>query len=73
LVTSYENEFGVRDLYVFTLKGEFIAQTEAPLVSQNVDAPYPFTISAGKIFQIVEDEDGESWALFIHNLELSSS
>ncbi len=68
--TSYENNNGVRNLYVFTLKGQFIKQLEIPLVSQNVDTPYPFTTCKGKLYQIVENEEAESWGLFVHSIDI---
>ena len=71
-VTSYENDHGTRDLYVFTLNGEFIKQMEVPLVSQNVDAPYPFTIHKGKIYQIFENEDDDGWELFSYDIDMSN-
>lgn len=70
-VTSYENENGKRDLYVFDLDGAFLRHMEIPLVSQNVDIPFPFTIFQGKVYQIVENEDEENWELFVHNTGLS--
>ncbi len=69
-VTSYENKNGMRDLYVFTLKGQFIKHLEIPLVSQNVDIPYPFTICKGKLYQIVENEEGDSWGLFVYSIKI---
>ena len=56
-VTSYEKDNGKRDLTVFTLKGTFVKQMELPLVSQNVDNPYPFAIHLGILYQIIENED----------------
>jgi hypothetical protein len=63
-VVSYENPHGKRDLYVFNLKGQYLKDMEVPLVSQNVDNPYPFTFYKGKLYQIVENVDEEKWELF---------
>ena len=68
-ITSYENHNSKRDLYMFSLKGQFLKKMELPLVSRNVDIPYPFTIIKGKLFQIVENENNESWELFLHQID----
>jgi hypothetical protein len=69
-VISYENSHGKRDLYAFTLNGQFLKQLEIPLVSQNVDTAFPFTVYRGKLYQIVEDEEQERWQLFVHRIVL---
>lgn len=68
-VTSYENQNGRRDLYLFSIKGRFLKHMEVPLVSQNVDIPFPFTVARGKVYQIVENDSEETWELFVHEID----
>ena len=56
-----ESEFVILDT-----GGKFLKKSMVPFKNANPRVPYPFTISSGKLFQLVENDDTEEWELHIH-------
>lgn len=55
--------------FIFNLDGKLLKKVWLPLVDQDILAVYPFTITGGKIFQLVENEDEEEWELHVSEIK----
>lgn len=55
---------GQYDTFIYDLQGKLIENTLLPLKDQDVFAISPYTITGGKIYQLIENED-EEWDLHI--------
>ncbi|MCK5059302.1 MAG: hypothetical protein KAT34_21815 [Candidatus Aminicenantes bacterium] len=55
---------GRYDSFIYDLQGKLIKNTLLPLKDQDIFAIFPFTITGGKIYQLIENE-GEEWELHI--------
>jgi len=53
---------------VYDLTGQFLEKIFLPLVDSNPLEISPFTISQGKIYQLVENEDEEQWEFHINKI-----
>lgn len=58
-----KNEFVIFDI---GNRGKFLKKSMVPFKNANPLEPYPFTISNGKLFQLVDNEETEEWELHIH-------
>lgn len=67
VITSKENQ-GKWETFVFNLEGKLEKKLQLPLVEANPTELYPFTVSEGKIYQLVDNEETESWELHIHTI-----
>jgi hypothetical protein len=48
---------------IFDLTGKLLKTAALPLEAMDIKALYPFTIKNDKLYQLVEDADGENWNL----------
>ena len=55
-----------KDLFFSLLKEEFLKELNLPIRRQDELLPYPYSISRGKLYQLIED--GEYWRLKITRL-----
>jgi len=68
-VLPYKNKEGEKSTFlVFDLNGKFIKKAPVAFSEQNILEAYPYTIDSGKLYQLVENEDEETWNLHINNL-----
>jgi len=74
-VSTYRSENKTKyEFFFFDNNGKFIHKLFIPLKFQTALQPYPLSITDGKLYQLIEDEDEEIWELhksFIHNLKLT--
>lgn len=61
-----EGDSSATQCLVFDVQGKYLNEMAVPLKRQNELKPYPYTIAAGKVYQLVED--GELWRLVITEL-----
>lgn len=68
-VTTYrvdEDNAGATQCFVFDVDGKFLKELTIPLRRRDELLPYPYAVSAGKLYQLVEE--GEHWRLKITEL-----
>ncbi len=74
-VSTYRSKDKTKYEFLFFDKnGKFIHSLYIPLKFQTALKPYPLSISNGKLYQLIENEDEETWELhmnFIHNSKLT--
>lgn len=68
--TQEEPNKGVNkyETLVFDLKGKFVKTFMCPTKMQDPLRPYPMIIHEGKLYQLIENEDDESWEVHITDL-----
>jgi hypothetical protein len=62
-----ENEKTVFLLY--DMNGKFLKKKDIPLKYQTIRRPYPVTIRNGKLYQLVENIEGEEWDLYVEEIK----
>jgi len=55
--------------YLYGIKGNFIKTLSLPLFDRHLWAPYPYYIKNGKLYQVLENEDTETWELHITEIQ----
>jgi len=70
-VLTYETQGDLNKIYIFDLnkQGAFIRSVFLPLVQMSAELPYPYVISGGKLYQLVESLDDEEWELRITDIK----
>ncbi len=67
-VLTYKKVKGnLSELYIFDTSGKFLEKAMLPLVEKNAFLAFPFTLSKGKVYQVVEVRDDE-WELQITDI-----
>ncbi|MCP4154117.1 MAG: hypothetical protein GY757_40700, partial [bacterium] len=56
------------ELFLFDTKGKFLKKAMLPLVEKNAFLAFPFALSKGKVYQVVEISD-DQWELQISNIK----
>jgi len=64
-VLSWRRKEKKSECFIYDLAGNLINKTYLPLEENNIFIPYPFAIGNGKHYQLVENEDDETWELHI--------
>lgn len=65
-IETYKKKDGKESEFViFTIDGKYLKTRYLPLVERNPEAPYPYTVKNGKLYQLVENIDAEGWELHI--------
>lgn len=67
-VVPYKKKQGKSELHIFDMKGKLLKTVLVELAEQNIFEFYPYAVSGGKIYQLVDNEDTEDWELRIHSL-----
>lgn len=67
-VQTFNKSNDKTEFLIFDLEGKFLKTAFLPLVYENIVTPYLYTISGGKIYQLVENED-EEWELQISEIK----
>ena len=68
-VTTYRRTDEGLECFVFNRDGEFLRKTFLPLVRENIFREYPYDIHDHTIYQLVEDDAGDGWDLYIRKME----
>ena len=68
-VLTYEQEGGKSAFYIFDFKGQFLKKVFAPFYESDFLHFYPYSISGGKLYQLLDNEDTEEWELVVSDLE----
>jgi hypothetical protein len=53
------------EIIVLDLQGNLLKKVMVPVKEKNVEYLYPYSIHAGKLYQIVENEESEEWELHV--------
>ncbi|MCP4152651.1 MAG: hypothetical protein GY757_33250 [bacterium] len=69
-ILTFKEENQNRELLVFDLEGKLLQKKMLPIREKNVFELYPYTITQGKVYQIIENEESEEWELFCWKLEI---
>jgi hypothetical protein len=56
------------EILLFDIKGTFLKQVFIPIKMNTPIQPYPFNIHEGFLYQVVEDEEEEEWALHVSEI-----
>jgi hypothetical protein len=64
-----EKEKALTKTLIFDLKGKLMKTVSLLLEAMDIKALYPFTIKKDKLYQLVEDADGENWNLQITGIK----
>lgn len=67
VLTYKKDANGSSELFIFKTDGELIKKSVLPVRDMNIFRPYPFTISGGKLYQLIETDD-EKWKLHIFEI-----
>ena len=66
-ILTNKREEGKNEFVILDTGGKFLKKIMATFKNVNLRVPYPFAISNGILYQLVENED-EEWELHIHEL-----
>ncbi len=64
-VQTFKRDGDKYEFYIFTISGKLLNKKLLNLEKKDMMEEYPFFISNGKVFQLIEDEDEEEWSLQI--------
>jgi hypothetical protein len=64
-----ETEKALTKTLIFDITGKLLKTVSLPLKAMDIKALYPFTIKNDKLYQLVEDADGENWNLQITGIK----
>jgi len=65
---THRHENGRTRFLVMDLNGTHLKTVLLPLAQQTFLIPYPYTIHGGRFYQLVEDEDTETWRLVVQEI-----
>jgi hypothetical protein len=68
-VLTYYKEDNKSEFIVLDLKGNFITRIMFPLAHSIFLEPYPYTIYEGKLYQIVENQETETWEMYTTDIK----
>ncbi|NIM14148.1 MAG: hypothetical protein GTO45_19065 [Candidatus Aminicenantes bacterium] len=68
-VISNKRKNGKYESFIFNLGGNVLKKLWLSLVEKDMIEFYPFTITGGKIYQLVENEDEEQWELHVTEIK----
>jgi hypothetical protein len=68
-VLTFNSTEGKSEFHVFDFQGKLLNRTMVPFQDNEFLRIYPYTIKNGKIYQVVDNEDTESWELHIDDIK----
>lgn len=68
-VQTYKKKDGKGEFYVFDMKGKLLKTVMVPFSFNNIMLEDLYTVSSGKLYQLVENEETEKWDLHIIPIE----
>lgn len=69
-VQTFKSEKEKSEFYILDLDGKLSGKIMVPFRESELLRAYPFTISKGKIYQLIESDDSEEWELHINEIVL---
>jgi hypothetical protein len=67
-VIPYKKKEGKSELHIFDVPGKLLGKVLVDIEELDIFEFYPFTISRGKIYQLVDNTDSEEWELTVKEL-----
>ncbi len=67
-ILTFKRRKGESEFIVFNLKGVFLEKVWLPLVENDIYY-YPYTVSNGKLYQLIDNSDEEQWELHASLIE----
>ena len=67
-VETWNRADGKTKFYVYDQKGKLIKKIFLPIVMKNYKDNYPYYIDGGKLYQLVENEENETWELIVSKI-----
>jgi hypothetical protein len=67
-VLTYEIKDGKSKLLVLDMNGKLLQETFIRLEEENAFRLFPYTVKGGTLYQVLENEDEETWELHLHPL-----
>ncbi len=67
-IITFREKTGKKELLEFNLDGNLVNESYIRIDEMNAIELYPFTIFNNQIYQLVENEDEESWVLKVENI-----
>lgn len=68
-IQTFKQKKNMAEFYILDLKGKLLKKLLLPVKEQNPILIYPYTITDGKIYQLIENLDEEEWELHINNIK----
>jgi hypothetical protein len=69
VLTFKENKAEDDECMILDLKGKRLKRIFLPLKMSTPILPYPYMIHEGSLYQVVEDEEEEEWALHVTEIK----
>lgn len=67
-VFTYKRGEGKSEYFIFDTKGKFVKTSVIPYAFTNPADEYPAAIKGGKLYQLIENEETETWDLHINEI-----
>ena len=68
-ITFKENKAEDDECIIFDLEGKLIKRVFLPVKMSTPILPYPYNIHEGVMYQVVEDEEEEEWAIHVTEIK----
>lgn len=68
-VKTYKEKNGTYEFYIFDIKGKLLKKVFIPMAMRYVVVVYPYTVSGGKMYQLVENDDTEEWEIHVVDIK----
>lgn len=68
-VLTYNRRDNKTEFIIFDKKGKFVKKTMVPFYQTNMHVTYPYNVYGNKLYQVVENEDDESWELHVNTIK----
>jgi hypothetical protein len=65
---AWKQKDGNTEVYIFDMQGNLLKSVWLPILLQGPLEPFPITISGGKLYQLVENEEKEEWELRVSTI-----
>ncbi|MCP4158017.1 MAG: hypothetical protein GY757_60475 [bacterium] len=67
-VKTYKVEDEKHEFYIYDCEGNYLETKMIKLIKRNPILPYPFAVSNGMLYELVENLDEEEWDLYVRKL-----
>ena len=68
-VVPYKKKQDKSELHIFDMEGKLLKKVLVDLAEQDIFEFYPYAISGGKVYQLIDNEDTDDWELRIREIE----
>lgn len=69
-VVPYKKKEGKSEMHIFSTEGKFLEKVLVDLAEENIFEFYPYAISKGKIYQLIENLETDAWELVVKSLDV---